>query len=52
MNLKYKIVFDELDWISPGDAMFIPDGKEHEHRPKVLTDSVTFFTVEKTPKAD
>jgi len=109
MNLKYKIVFDELDWISPGDdirfkcyehggfqirlvefgksmvhadwclkghlayivdgkleiafsehsevyqpgdAMFIPDGKEHKHRPKVLTDSVTFFTVEKTSQAD
>ena len=107
MNLKYKIVFDELDWTSPGDdirfkcyehggfqirlvefgksmvhadwclkghfayvvdgelemafsehsefyqsgdAMFIPDGKEHKHRPIVLTDSVTFFTVEKTPQ--
>jgi quercetin dioxygenase-like cupin family protein len=109
MNPKYKIIFDDLDWISPGDdirfkcyehggfqvrlvefgknmahadwclkghfayigdgileiafsaqsevyqpgdAIFIPDGEEHKHRPKVLTDSVTFFTVEKTPQAN
>jgi hypothetical protein len=32
----------------PGDAIFIPDGEEHKHRPRVLTDKVTFFSVEKT----
>jgi len=104
MNLKYRIVFDELEWITPGDdirykcyqhdgfqlrlvefgkkmmhpewclkghlgyivdgkleltfsgekeiyqpgdAIFIPDGERHKHRPKVLTDKVTFFSVEK-----
>ncbi len=105
MKLEYKIKFDELEWITPGDdirykcyqhdgfqvrlvefgknmvhsdwcikghfgyivegklelgfsgttevyeagdAIFIPDGEEHKHRPKVLTDKVIFFSVEKT----
>ena len=109
MNLKYKIKFDELEWVTPGDdirykcyqhdgyqlrliefgknmvhadwcvkghfgyivegklelifsdhsivyqpgdAMFIPDGKEHKHRPQVLTDKVIFFSVEKTEQAE
>ena len=50
---KLEIAFSEHSEVyQPGDAMFIPDGKEHKHRPKVLTDSVTFFTVEKTPQTD
>ncbi len=31
-----------------GDAIFVPDGIEHKHRPKVLSDKVVFFSVEKT----
>ena len=30
-----------------GDALFIPDGEEHKHRPKALTSRVTFFSIEK-----
>lgn len=105
MKLEYRIKFDELEWVTPGDdirykcyenggqkirlvefgknmvhsdwcfkghlgyiiegrleiafsdcsevyqageAMFIPDGEEHKHRPKVLSDKVIFFSVEKT----
>ena len=29
-----------------GDAMFVPDGDAHRHRPKALTDRVVFFSVE------
>ncbi len=105
MDPKYKVIFDELEWIEPGDgirykryqhdgsqlrliecnssmkhedwcltghigfvvqgrlqigfadhveiyetgdALFIPEGEAHKHRPKALTSKVTFFTVEKT----
>ncbi len=30
-----------------GDVFILPDGEEHRHRPKVLSESVRFFAVEK-----
>jgi quercetin dioxygenase-like cupin family protein len=39
---------DHSDIYQPGDALFIPDGEKHKHRPKALTDKVVFFSVEKT----
>jgi quercetin dioxygenase-like cupin family protein len=30
-----------------GDVILLPEGEEHRHRPKVLTDKVQFFSVEK-----
>lgn len=35
-----KIVYQK------GDGVFIPEGKEHKHRAKVLSESVTVFFVE------
>jgi quercetin dioxygenase-like cupin family protein len=49
---ELEVAFSEHSEVyQSGDAMFIPDGKEHKHRPKVLTDSVTIFTVEKATPA-
>jgi quercetin dioxygenase-like cupin family protein len=31
----------------PGDGIFIPDGPEHKHRGRVLSDKVLVFFVEK-----
>jgi len=30
-----------------GDVILLPEGEEHKHRPKVLTDKARFFAVEK-----
>ncbi|MDN4018399.1 cupin domain-containing protein [Zwartia panacis] len=30
-----------------GDVFILPDGEEHKHRPKVLSEKVRFFAVEK-----
>ncbi|HBN30827.1 MAG: cupin domain-containing protein [Rhodobacterales bacterium] len=30
-----------------GDVIFIPDGQDYQHRPKVLSETFTFFSVEK-----
>lgn len=30
-----------------GDVILLPEGEEHKHRPKVLTEKVQFFAVEK-----
>ena len=50
---KLEIAFsDQTEFYQPGDAIFIPNGEDHKHRPRVLTDSVTFFTVEETPQAN
>lgn len=38
---------DRTEVYEPGDAIFIPEGEEFKHRPKVLTNSFTFFSVEK-----
>ena len=49
---KLEITFlDRTDVYEPGDAMFIPDGEEHKHRPRALTDKVIFFSVEKITQA-
>jgi quercetin dioxygenase-like cupin family protein len=31
----------------PGDVFIVPEGEEHRHRPKVLTEKMQFFSVEK-----
>jgi quercetin dioxygenase-like cupin family protein len=36
-----------VETYGPGDALIIPEGEEYKHRPKVLTDKVQFFSVEK-----
>jgi quercetin dioxygenase-like cupin family protein len=33
---------------NPGDGIFIPDGPEHRHRGKVLTEKALVFFIEKT----
>ena len=38
---------DHTETYEPGDVIFIPDGPDYQHRPKVLTDTFTFFSVEK-----
>ena len=38
---------DQVVIYEKGDVIFIPDGEEYQHRPKVLTDTFTFFSVEK-----
>jgi len=32
---------------NPGDGIFIPDGPDHRHRGKVLTEKVLIFFIEK-----
>ncbi len=50
---KLELTFsDHADVYQTGDALFIPDGKEHKHRPRVLTDKVIFFSVETVQQAD
>ena len=42
-----EIVFsDHSEIFEPGDVLFIPEGPEYKHRPKVLTDTFSFFSVE------
>ena len=44
---KAEIAFaGQTETYETGDAMFIPDGEDFRHRPKVLTDTFTFFSVE------
>lgn len=38
--------FDKTEVYQAGDAIFIPNGEAHKHRPKVLSDKVIFFSVE------
>lgn len=38
---------DHSEIFEAGDVLFIPDGPEYKHRPKVLTDTFSFFSVEK-----
>ena len=38
---------DRTEIYEPGDVIFIPEGEEFKHRPKVLSNSFTFFSVEK-----
>lgn len=45
---KAEITYsDQTETYEAGDVIFIPDGREFRHRPKVLTDTFTFFSVEK-----
>ena len=30
-----------------GDVLILPEGEEHKHRPKVLSEKMRFFAVEK-----
>lgn len=47
LNGKFEIEYqDETIIYQPGDGVFIPDGKEHKHRAKVLSDSVKVVFVE------
>ena len=32
---------------APGDVFIVPEGEAHKHRPKVLTEKMRFFSVEK-----
>jgi quercetin dioxygenase-like cupin family protein len=44
MEIEYdneKIIYN------PGDGIFIPDGPDHRHRGKALTDKVLIFFMEK-----
>lgn len=44
---KFEIEFDDKKIIfNPGDGIFIPDGKEHRHKGKVLADVVRVIFVE------
>ena len=45
---EMELVFsDQVEVYQTGDAIFIPDGEAHKHRPRVLSDKVRFFSVEK-----
>ena len=45
---QMELDFDgRTELFEKGDVMFIPDGDEHRHRPKALTERVVFFSVEK-----
>jgi quercetin dioxygenase-like cupin family protein len=44
---RFEIEFDgETIVFEPGDGICIPDGEDHRHRGKVLTDVVKVFFVE------
>jgi quercetin dioxygenase-like cupin family protein len=44
---QMQLQFDhEAQIYSPGDGVCIPDGREHQHRGQVLTDTVTIIFVE------
>ena len=44
---KFEIEFEnEIIVYSKGDGVFIPNGKEHRHRAKVLSDTVKVIFVE------
>ena len=44
---RFEIEFpDETTIFEPGDGVFIPDGHEHRHRAKALTEHVTVVFVE------
>jgi quercetin dioxygenase-like cupin family protein len=44
---KLEIQFDnEVVLYGPGDGVFIPNGKEHQHKGRVLTDVVRVIFVE------
>jgi len=45
---KAEIAYaDQTETYQAGDVIFIPDGPDYRHRPKVLTETFTFFSVEK-----
>jgi quercetin dioxygenase-like cupin family protein len=44
MEIEYE---NEIIIYMPGDGIFIPDGPDHRHRGKVLTEKVLIFFVEK-----
>ena len=44
---QFEIRFEkEVDVFNPGDGVFIPDGPEHKHMGKVLSDVVRVVFVE------
>ena len=48
------LLFNEIEFehemlvFEAGDGVFIPDGPEHKHRARVLSDTVTALFVENT----
>jgi mannose-6-phosphate isomerase-like protein (cupin superfamily) len=45
---RMEIDFDgKRECFEVGDGLFVPDGEAHRHRPKVLSDRVVFFSVER-----
>lgn len=45
MEIEYE---NEKIIYGPGDGIFIPDGHEHKHQGKPLTDKVLIFFIEKS----
>jgi quercetin dioxygenase-like cupin family protein len=46
---ELEIQFDaSVEKFSPGDCILIPDGPDHKHAGKAMTDTVAVFFVEKT----
>ena len=44
---RFEIEFDnDVQVFNPGDGVFIPTGREHRHRGRVLTDTVKVIFVE------
>jgi quercetin dioxygenase-like cupin family protein len=44
---RLEIEFGEGTWtFEPGDGVFIPDGEEHRHRARILTDVARVIFVE------
>jgi len=44
---ELEIEFEDATYVfKSGDGVFIPDGAEHRHRARVLTDTVTVIFVE------
>jgi quercetin dioxygenase-like cupin family protein len=44
---EFELEFDGITIVyKAGDGVFIPDGEEHKHRARVLTDSVKVIFVE------
>jgi len=45
---KAEITYSgQTETYEAGDVIFIPDGQDFQHRPKVLSETFTFFSVEK-----
>lgn len=42
---------EQTDIYETGDVFFIPEGAQFRHRPRVLTETFTFFSVEKNDES-